>query len=85
MWIFAHVNRLTDEDYSDDEDASWKVRRAAAKLTAAIILTQPELLPTIYPQAAPALVARFREREENVKSDVFSAFVDLIKTVGPPA
>lgn len=76
--------RLTDEDYSDDEDASWKVRRAAAKLVAAVIVSQPELLPTIYPQAAPALVQRFREREENVKTDVFSAFVDLVHMVRHP-
>ena len=59
------------------------MRRAAAKLVASVVVSQPELLPTIYPQAAPALVARFREREENVKADVFSAFVDLLHMVSP--
>ncbi|KAK9803499.1 hypothetical protein WJX73_009717 [Symbiochloris irregularis] len=79
------ADELTDEDYSDDEDASWKVRRAAAKLVAGVIVSQPELLPTIYPQASQALVARFREREENVKADIFSAFVDLVHMVGSHA
>ena len=44
----------------------------------------PELLPSIFPQAAPALVARFREREETVKADIFSTFTDLIRQVPPP-
>lgn len=57
------------------------MRRAAAKLVAAIIVSQPELLPNIYPDAARALVARFKEREESVKADIFSAFVDLVHMV----
>ena len=31
---------------------------------------------------APVLVQRFREREENVKMDVFTTFVDLLRQVG---
>ena len=72
---------MSDEGYSDDEDTSWKVRRAAAKTMAAIIDEYPSLLGDIYPQASQQLVARFREREENIKADVFSTFVDLIHQV----
>ncbi|KAF6779199.1 hypothetical protein AHF37_01160 [Paragonimus kellicotti] len=37
-----------DDDYSDDEDSSWKVRRAAARALEAIILTYPEKTSEFY-------------------------------------
>lgn len=74
--------RLSDEEYSDDEDVSWKVRRAAAKCLQAIIESYPDLLKDIYPKSATALIGRFKEREENVKSDIFQTFVELVKQIG---
>ncbi len=47
--------RLSDDQYSDDEDVSWKVRRAAAKTLAAILTAYPELLGDLYPQARDVL------------------------------
>ena len=82
MWDLC---RLSDEEYSDDEDVSWKVRRAAAKCLQAIIESYPDLLKDIYPKSATALIGRFREREENVKSDIFQTFVDLVKQIGATA
>lgn len=35
----------------------------------------------IYPQVSPALVSRFREREESVRGDIFQAYVDLLRQV----
>lgn len=68
-----------DGDISDDDDMSWKVRRSATKCLSAIITTRPERMPEIYAKVAPVLIARFREREENVKLDIFSTFVDVLK------
>nr|CAB3227534.1 cullin-associated NEDD8-dissociated protein 1 [Phallusia mammillata] len=68
-----------DEDYSDDEDMSWKVRRASAKCIEAIVSTRPELLVEFYQTVSLPLIARFKEREESVKADIFNAFIALVK------
>jgi len=72
-------DNISEEEYSDDEDMSWKVRRAAAKCLSAVIASYHDLLEDIYPKASAQLVSRFREREETVKTDVFSSFVELLK------
>lgn len=68
------------EEYSDDDDMSWKVRRSAAKCLEAVIATRPELLDEFYKTLSPSLIARFKEREENVKSDIFHAYIALLKS-----
>lgn len=76
---------LSEEAYSDDEDVSWKVRRGAAKVLSVIIIQYPDLLPDLYQELCLELVGRFREREENVKGDVFAAFVDLLRQIADVA
>lgn len=56
--------------------------RAAAKLISALVHAYPDQLSVIYSKAASELVSRFREREENVKADVFTAYCDLLRQVG---
>ncbi|KAH1023273.1 cullin-associated NEDD8-dissociated protein 1 isoform X2 [Dendroctonus ponderosae] len=68
-----------NDEYSDDDDMSWKVRRSAAKSLEAIISTRHELLAEFYKVLSPALISRFKEREENVKSDIFHAYMALLK------
>ncbi|KAH8389456.1 cullin-associated NEDD8-dissociated protein 1 [Drosophila serrata] len=70
---------VDSEEYSDDDDMSWKVRRAAAKCLEVLISTRQELIEDFYRSLSPALIARFKEREENVKSDIFHAYVALLK------
>ncbi|XP_044462410.1 cullin-associated NEDD8-dissociated protein 1-like isoform X2 [Mangifera indica] len=69
-------------EYTDDEDVSWKVRRAAAKCLAALIVSRPEILSKLYEEACPKLIDRFKEREENVKMDVFNTFIELLRQTG---
>jgi len=47
-----------EDEYSDDDDMSWKVRRASAKCLQAIITTRHELLAQFYRTASPTLIAR---------------------------
>uniref|UniRef100_A0A1B6MPH3 Uncharacterized protein n=1 Tax=Graphocephala atropunctata TaxID=36148 RepID=A0A1B6MPH3_9HEMI len=72
-----------NDEYSDDDDMSWKVRRAAAKCLEAVISTRRDLLPDLYRVVSPALIARFKEREENVKSDIFHAYMALLRQTRP--
>ncbi|XP_046829916.1 cullin-associated NEDD8-dissociated protein 1 isoform X2 [Vespa crabro] len=72
-----------EDEYSDDDDMSWKVRRAAAKCLEAVVSSRRELLPELYKVVSPALISRFKEREENVKSDIFHAYVALLRQTRP--
>lgn len=72
-----------EEEYSDDDDMSWKVRRCAAKCLEAIISTRSDLLTDFYRSVSPVLISRFKEREENVKADIFHAFIALLKQTKP--
>ncbi|XP_030163305.1 cullin-associated NEDD8-dissociated protein 2 [Lynx canadensis] len=74
----------SEDEYSDDDDMSWKVRRAAAKCMAALIGSRPDLLSDFHCTLAPALIHRFKEREENVKADVFGAYIVLLRQTRPP-
>ncbi|KAL5679434.1 hypothetical protein ACJX0J_005819, partial [Zea mays] len=69
-------------EYTDDEDASWKVRRASSKCLSAIIVSRPEMLVKMFLEACPKLIERFREREENVKMDIFNTFIELLRQTG---
>ncbi|KAK5993931.1 Cullin-associated NEDD8-dissociated protein 1 [Cladobotryum mycophilum] len=70
----------------DDDDASWKVRRCAAKAVYTLISTRGsgDLLENgvLYNQAAPQLVKRIDEREENVRLEIISALSLLIRKTG---
>lgn len=62
-----------------------QVRRAASKCLEAVISTRHELLGKFYTDVSPALICRFKEREENVKVDLFRAYVALLRQTRPAA
>jgi hypothetical protein len=74
-----------DDEYNDDEDTSWKVRRAACLLVVALVAAYPERSAALYSQCRPTLQARFKEREESVKLDVFVAYSALVRQRGATA
>ncbi|XP_053530044.1 cullin-associated NEDD8-dissociated protein 2 [Ictalurus punctatus] len=74
----------SEDEYSDDDDMSWKVRRSSVKCLEAVISNRRDLLVELYKNVCPVLVSRFKEREENVKSDIFLAFVALLRQTKPP-
>ncbi|TEA21976.1 Cullin-associated NEDD8-dissociated protein 1, C-terminal part [Colletotrichum sidae] len=75
-----------DGAFDDDDDASWKVRRCAAKALYTLISTRGsgDLLENgvLYGQAGPTLVKRFDEREENVRLEVISCLSLLVRKTG---
>jgi len=85
-----------DDAYSiDDQDTAWKVRRAGARLLAAMAgaaaassagsdaaAASAAGLAAAYPSIIPPLVSRFTEREEAVRADVFAAFADVVRLIG---
>lgn len=74
-----------EESEVDEDDTSWKVRRAAAKLAAALISQYTDMLPEVYKRLARPLVARFNEREEAVRPDIYDAYIDLLHAVAASA
>ncbi|XP_029357989.1 cullin-associated NEDD8-dissociated protein 2 [Echeneis naucrates] len=86
MDIEDRLDEESDDEYSDDDDMSWKVRRSSIKCLEALIHTRRDLLLSFYSSICPALLARFKEREENVRADVFAAFSTLLRqTRGGPS
>ena len=50
-----------EEDYgSDDDDTSWKIRKAAVRLISAIILSRAETLNQLYDHLADGLISSFK-------------------------
>ncbi|GAA6006246.1 hypothetical protein JCM11491_002083 [Sporobolomyces phaffii] len=68
-----------EDEYDDEDDTSWRVRRSSAKLLASLISTRPDLLSTFYKNVSPALIARFGDREETVKVEVWSTETTLLR------
>ena len=74
-----------DAGFDDDDDASWKVRRCAAKTLFTLISTRSsDLLEkgVLYRDVAQPLIKRFDEREESVRLEIISTMSLLIRKTG---
>lgn len=65
-------------DFDDEDDLSWKVRKAAARDIAALIRAYPSQLASFYGAVAKALISRFAEDEDNVRMEALSTFLTLL-------
>ncbi|VDN24737.1 unnamed protein product [Gongylonema pulchrum] len=68
-------------DYSDDDDVSWKVRRSCARCIEAIILSHRDEAVQYLISLGPLLISRFKEREDNVKWDIMHAYTALLSQI----
>jgi cullin-associated NEDD8-dissociated protein 1 len=67
--------------YSDDEDTSYKIRRSATKLLAAILSTRPDALSFLLKEVSPILISRFGDREQTVRLEVWATYEILLNQV----
>lgn len=76
-----YEEEFSDDDggASDDDDTSWKVRRSAIKVLKAVIECRSELPEELYANCCDELIARFKEREEIVRTDVVGCFSKLLE------
>ncbi len=60
LYIKIILIKSDQDDYSDDDDVSWKIRRASAKCLEAIICTRHDLLSLFYSEISPLIISRFK-------------------------
>jgi len=77
-------SQFSDQEDEDDDDTSWKVRRAAIRVLRAIIETHPELNAMLHETCMDTLLRRFRERAEQVRADVLMCFTALLESTRAP-
>lgn len=70
-----------DGEYDDDDDISWKLRRCAAKLAAAVLRLPSDSNASTTAQLVPTLAARLGEREENVRIEIVQTFTLLVAQI----
>ncbi|CAA19440.1 Cullin-associated NEDD8-dissociated protein 1 [Caenorhabditis elegans] len=70
-----------EDEYSDDEDVTWKVRRAAAKAIEAMISSHRESLLNLSQKIGPVVIGRFKEREETVRTEIISVYIALLNQI----
>uniref|UniRef100_A0A7S1PFX6 TATA-binding protein interacting (TIP20) domain-containing protein n=1 Tax=Percolomonas cosmopolitus TaxID=63605 RepID=A0A7S1PFX6_9EUKA len=75
-------DEMDEGEYSDDDDISWKVRKAAAKCLISIIKSRPAQLKNLFTELLEDedfdLTSRFKEREDSVKLQIFDVFKALL-------
>lgn len=62
------------DQFNDDDDTSWKVRRAAIRVVRAIVNTRPDFTKNIVMDHSMFFVDRFKERVDDVKCDLLELF-----------
>lgn len=73
---------LDDDDmldtFSDDDDLSWRVRRAASRLLGTLFEENPQEMVPSASRVTAALVERLKEREETVRLEALGALKSVL-------
>eukprot|EP01022_Parablepharisma_sp_SALTPOND_P017577 TRINITY_DN282_c0_g2_i1.p1 TRINITY_DN282_c0_g2~~TRINITY_DN282_c0_g2_i1.p1 ORF type:complete len:1310 (+),score=174.23 TRINITY_DN282_c0_g2_i1:9683-13612(+) len=70
-----------EEQHAVEDDSSWKVRKASAKLLATIVKYRNDKVKPMYDRVITMLVSRLEEREESIKCEILSIFTDMVKGI----
>lgn len=71
----------SDENYSDDEDYSWKVRKASTRCITTICSCNKEELAGNISKFLPVLISRIKEREESVRVEIFNSLINIFNNI----
>ncbi|KAJ3427395.1 tip120 [Anaeramoeba flamelloides] len=74
-------NDYSDYDVVDNDDLSWKVRRASVKCFLALIRTNPRQVVKHFVNIFTLLISCFKEHDSNVKSQIFETFSELLEQI----
>eukprot|EP00184_Porphyridium_aerugineum_P003113 CAMPEP_0184694386 /NCGR_PEP_ID=MMETSP0313-20130426/2373_1 /TAXON_ID=2792 /ORGANISM="Porphyridium aerugineum, Strain SAG 1380-2" /LENGTH=1288 /DNA_ID=CAMNT_0027152677 /DNA_START=150 /DNA_END=4016 /DNA_ORIENTATION=- len=69
------------EEISDDDDSSWKIRRAGVKCLEAVVDSQLLAVRASYEKVGTRLIESLTEREEAVRIEVFSALEHMLQVI----
>ncbi len=71
-----------DDGFSDDDDSSWKVRRAACKVLMVELKAYGYEIDILFGMSYRRILKRLiSEREEIVKQDLFTVYMDMLRVV----
>ncbi len=70
-----------EELHATEDDSSWKVRKAAAKLLATIVRYRNDKVKPMYEKVISVLVSRLNEKEESIMCEILNIFTDMIKGI----
>ncbi len=75
----SYIHRDDEDDFEDDEDVSWKARRAAARLLETVASNRKfGLSPTVI---LPALLKGIKDRDDGVKTQSSGALLAFFTRV----
>ncbi len=70
-----------EEMHVTEDDSSWKVRKAAAKLLETMVRYRNDTVKPMYERVIGMLISRLGEREETIKCEILNIFTDMIKGI----
>uniref|UniRef100_A0A0N4Z951 TIP120 domain-containing protein n=1 Tax=Parastrongyloides trichosuri TaxID=131310 RepID=A0A0N4Z951_PARTI len=71
----------SEDSYSDDEDYSWKVRKASTKCITTICTSKKDDVSGNISKFLAILISRIKEREENVRIEIIRGITNMFNNI----